>query len=263
MSIGSHHKKARQKKQVTIKEVFEQTRIHPDIISSLEDDKYDRISSTAYIRSFLKEYASYLGLNAQKILDEYNELHKTPVSDETHTQAVDIDEKSGGFDYENLFLAAKYIIGIIAVIIIVLLFFKGVFLIKERFNDRDLRKESIQKTEGIVIDDDAPVGKVKQPVQKKEPSEQIKDITIPKGERLTLSITVDDDTWVEMKVDGRIVSKNVLNKGTTETWQADENFEIWTGNAAAMHLELNGIYLGSPGRGVIKGVIIDRKGMRK
>ena len=86
---------------------------------------------------------------------------------------------------------------------------------------------------------------------------------ISKGEKLNLTIAAMDDVWIQLKADGRILFQNVMNKGTSETWEADKNFEIWTGNAEAMKLNLNGNYLGSPGKGVMRGVVIDRKGIKK
>ena len=98
---------------------------------------------------------------------------------------------------------------------------------------------------------------VEKPVLKQD------SILIPKNEKLELSIMITDDVWAEVKRDGNIILSGTLKKGTTRNWQADESFEIWTGNASVMELTLNGRNLGPVGRGVKRGVIIDRQGIRK
>ena len=69
MTIGNQLKKARQQKEVTLEEVYQRTRIHPNVLAALEEDNFDKILNPTYIQSFLKEYATYLGLNPKKLLD--------------------------------------------------------------------------------------------------------------------------------------------------------------------------------------------------
>ena len=69
-----------------------------------------------------------------------------------------------------------------------------------------------------------------------------------------------------MKTYGSIkqdVFQNVLKKGSAETWQAENSFEIWAGRAEAMYLNLNGIDLGVLGSGVEKGIVVTREGIKR
>ena len=104
--------------------------------------------------------------------------------------------------------------------------------------------------------------KERMPVVQEKP-QAVEGVSIPATEKLKLSITVTDDVWIQLKADGKIISQSVLKKGSSVTWEADDDFVIWTGNAAAMQIDLNGNDLGSPGRGVMKDVIITREGIEK
>jgi hypothetical protein len=74
---------------------------------------------------------------------------------------------------------------------------------------------------------------------------------------------IKDDVWAEIKRDGNIIFTGTFKKGTVRNWQAEESFEIWTGNASMIELSLNGHDLGPVGKGIKRGVIVDRNGIRK
>ena len=62
--------------------------------------------------------------------------------------------------------------------------------------------------------------------------------------------------------DGVVTFQGILTKGSAETWSAKTSIEVWTGNASNMSLTLNKYALGSPGRGVVKKMLISRDGVR-
>ena len=100
-------------------------------------------------------------------------------------------------------------------------------------------------------------------IQKKSVKKASENASVPQDEKLTLSIKTTDDVWIELRRDGKIIFKNVLKKDSKENWEADEDFELWTGNAGAMNITLNGKDLGSPGVGVKRGIIINRQGIQR
>jgi len=263
MTIGHQLKRAREKKEVTLNEVYEQTRIHPNVLSALEEDSFDKILNTAYSRSFLREYASYLGLDSRKILAEYDKSHHK--GEEQITATYGRDETRFTFpklDRDRLLKIARIVIIIALIFAAFLALTKTVGWIKSRIAQR--RDARAKQTELI-----RPVAKPKL-AAKEEPTGKkpvttidTKGLYIPAGEKLRLTIAVTSDVWIELKSDGKIISSNVLKKGSSETWLADRNFEIWTGNASAMKLSLNGNRLGSPGRGVIRGIVVTREGIKK
>jgi len=271
MTIGNQLKKAREKRQITINEIFQLTRIHPDILSALEEDRYDKVNK-AYVRSFLKEYAAFLGLKVDKILKEYDNLHPKEAPSFDMPMASEEEAPRREIDREKILSILKVVaISILAVIMLVY-FVKTTIWIKrsisakmaERAKQAQIRKE--QKLEEQKKEQAQPAKETSQKKKRDLPKPQPKgpqEISIPASERLKLKITVTDDVWIQLKADGNIVSQIVLKKGSAEAWDADESFTLWTGNAAAMQINLNGTDLGSPGRGVIRDIVIDRSGIKK
>jgi cytoskeletal protein RodZ len=70
--IGERLEEARKRKGVTIREAAEATKIRGDYLLSMEDNSFDIELPQIYIRGFLKNYATFLKLDPQKILTDYD-----------------------------------------------------------------------------------------------------------------------------------------------------------------------------------------------
>lgn len=253
MSLGKRLREARQARNLSIHQAYEHTRIHSDVISALENDKYEKVLNPTYVKSFLKEYASFLGFDVNEVINEYNRITSQDPQEHEYTKTHSKQNKKSealSFLSNN----APLIIKSIVVLAIVLLVANGISkFFKSRASAED-KKEKIVN----IIPKTAP--------QKKEISPEISQkavVSIPKKEKLVLSIHTTDEVWLRLKVDGKVILENVLKKGESESWQAKENFSIWTGKAHALELSLNNVYIGTAGKGVVKNLIIDRKGIKR
>jgi cytoskeletal protein RodZ len=89
--IGERLEEARKRKGVTIREAAEATKIRGDYLLSMEDNSFDIELPQIYIRGFLKNYASFLKLDPQKILTDYDahllgRSSQTTPSQRSHSQ---------------------------------------------------------------------------------------------------------------------------------------------------------------------------------
>ncbi len=71
---GNILRNLREKKHLTLKDISKAIKIHPDIISALEHDNYERIKNTTYIRGYLRLYAHFLKLPDNEILELFERL---------------------------------------------------------------------------------------------------------------------------------------------------------------------------------------------
>ncbi len=69
-AIGEPLRKARISLGVELEEVAATTAIHVRYLAALESESFDDFPGNAYARSFLREYATYLGLDPQPLLEE-------------------------------------------------------------------------------------------------------------------------------------------------------------------------------------------------
>ena len=75
-TIGERLEEARKRKGVSLREAAEATKIRGEYLQQLESNKFDLDLSELYVRGFLKAYARYLGLPADKILADYLALNR-------------------------------------------------------------------------------------------------------------------------------------------------------------------------------------------
>lgn len=263
MSIGKKLREARTRKKITLDEAYECTRIHPDVLKALEQEEYEKILNPTYIRSFLKGYASYLGLDADKIIEEYNKLKPQKVKYQRPQPPLEKSVKSDIIRQLLEWLSgnAKLIIKWVIILIIGIVALKGVFIFTRYIKQRQIAKRS--QTEQLKS---RPATKTTAKADSKKPQVQetsSKAIVISKGEALILALDATEDVWLRLKVDEKIIFENIMKKGTSESWKAENNFTIWTGKAQALQLTLNGNYLGPAGKGVVRDLVIDRKGIKK
>ena len=73
-TIGERLEEARKKKGISIREAAEATKIRGDYLQKFESNQFDIGLTELYVRGFLRNYANYLKLPADRILNDYSAL---------------------------------------------------------------------------------------------------------------------------------------------------------------------------------------------
>jgi hypothetical protein len=69
---------AREEKELTIEEAAQATRISRGYLEALEEEAFEVFSSDVHARGFLRNYAAFLGLEADEIVEIYDDLRGNP-----------------------------------------------------------------------------------------------------------------------------------------------------------------------------------------
>ncbi len=78
-TIGDRLEEARKKKGISIREAAEATKIRGDYLTKFESNQFDVGLTELYVRGFLRNYATFLKLPADRIIDDYSALgHDQP-----------------------------------------------------------------------------------------------------------------------------------------------------------------------------------------
>ena len=259
-------KEARQNKGVSLEEVHKATKIHPNILRSLEDGTTLGLSHI-YVKSYIKIYAKYLGINQQE-LDKY--FHPVSASQEKQPR-FDIPFEGKSIKLKNLKPKSLSKLSVLAGLgfqikrfrkpIIIFLVFLAVLTLAFNLVKGSRSKDAIVL--GKVTIEGSGSTSPAAPVKKVKPAEPPKE-TMPKIEGdLKLTILAKEDTWMQIKGDGAIVYVGILKKGASDTWQAKESLELWIANAGTIDIELNGQKiepLGPRGK-LLKSVLITKNGI--
>lgn len=89
-NIGQKLKEKREENGLSIEEVAEDLKMRPSQIISIEEGKKEDFQDVFYLKYFIRDYAKYLGLDSEKIIDEFNEY----LFDETSKIPIDMIEKA-------------------------------------------------------------------------------------------------------------------------------------------------------------------------
>jgi len=81
-TIGQKLKRARETKRLTLEQVFEAIRIRIPYLQALESDDLSAMPSPVQARGYLRNYAEYLELNFEQLLDEMRQANANKTSDE-------------------------------------------------------------------------------------------------------------------------------------------------------------------------------------
>lgn len=72
--IGQMLKDAREKNGVTTIEAAQDLNLKVSLIEQIEEGNLDSFKDVHYLKEFIKNYCKYLGLDGDKILDDFNEF---------------------------------------------------------------------------------------------------------------------------------------------------------------------------------------------
>lgn len=71
--IGEKLKQTREEKGVTVEEAAEDLNLRVSQIENIEEGNLKVFKDVFYLKCFIRDYAKYLGLDEEKIIDEFNE----------------------------------------------------------------------------------------------------------------------------------------------------------------------------------------------
>lgn len=236
-SIGSRLRSARESKGLSLEQAQKDTRISSRILSALETDKIDQIvSGPVYVKSFIKKYANYLGLDGNALAESFTG-QKPEFKEQISVLKKDAAGGSdgGGFPYRKVVTAVIVIVVLIAAV--------------------KLASFGISKAATFFKSRPKAVKKIEPAKAKPVPKPEVKAVAqIPKGETLVLSVSSRADAYLKVKSDGTVIFDGTLKKGSEEKWEAKDSFEISTSKAEALSVGLNGAVIGPLGKGAVKGL---------
>jgi cytoskeleton protein RodZ len=75
-AIGERLREARMRQGLDLTEVEVATKIRAKYLRAMENDEFSMLPGTTYVKSFLRTYAEYLGLDAQLLVEEFRAQHE-------------------------------------------------------------------------------------------------------------------------------------------------------------------------------------------
>jgi cytoskeletal protein RodZ len=238
-SFGENLRRERELRGVSLREISEATKISVRFLQALENDRLDQLPGGLFPRAFVRQYAKVLGLDAERTVAEYLYLAGTPVSETTAPAARTAPGSS--FPRGAVFFAAVVVIGV------------GLSL-KMAGNPNALHSKAAPETPAPAPR--APVVEAPAP----PPGGAPVATTVATSDGLVLTLTAQQDCWVQAQADGQNVLNRVLAGGETTTLEAHGQIVLSVGNAGGLAFRVNdrpGVPLGKSGE-VKRNIVINR-----
>jgi cytoskeletal protein RodZ len=257
-SFGEELRREREIRGISLKEISDATKISRRFLEALERNDHKTLPAQVFTRGFVREYARYVGLNPEEMVNRYNfasanddRIEKPPtVARYPETPPRDISPKPPAKRGIPPAFARVDRNAAVAVLFVVALIAVAYWAVERKRDERDAEKAAAVKL--------VPVTNKVTPL----PSIVTPQLQPEDDSRLRLEIEVTSNSWVTLDADGRNVIHAEMTAGERRTVEAEEAFRFRAiGNAAGLTLTLNGTHvpsLGSDGE-VVKNRVFDRQ----
>ena len=81
-SLGKFLKKEREIRNISLEEISKFTKVKEHYLKAIEEDQYELLPATPYVKGFLNVYAKYLTLNPKDIVLQYENYLKSLIPPE-------------------------------------------------------------------------------------------------------------------------------------------------------------------------------------
>jgi cytoskeletal protein RodZ len=240
---------AREEKQWSYTYTEEITKIRVRYLQALEEEKYEILPGTTYVKGYLRTYAKQLGLNSDEIIALYNSsATPEPISVlESPNKLV----KVRSLWIRPAILGSMAVLAIVLVIAIAALSQSGNKLVDSPYAPAAL--PSAPQTEAVTPAPSPPV--VPNPA----------NVVAATQEGLTAQLVFTQPCWIEIKVDGQPPFQGTFVAGASKEVKGTDRIELVTvGNAGGLSVTLNGIALPSFGKSgeVLRNVVLTKDNLK-
>jgi cytoskeleton protein RodZ len=231
-SFGENLKRQRELRGIELREISEATKISLRFLQALETDRVDILPGGIFRRSFVREYARHVGLDADRLVAEFAHAHGDDAPEKKAAHSP-----SAGF-YRRLFLAVALAAA-----------GAGAWGIT-RGSVRPAVVPIVAVARPQVFASDGLLSATSQPVT-------------PVAGSMVLTLTAREDCWVRVEAEGRVLLEATLASGRSETVQTASEMVLSVGNAAALDVRINDRLaqpLGARGE-VRKNIVINKESL--
>jgi cytoskeletal protein RodZ len=111
--------------RIDITEVEVRTKIRAKYLRAMENEEWDMLPGPIYVKSFLRTYSDYLGLDSRMLLDDYRRRFERPSDQEPRPIATLGRERERDRAPRGPLLPSWAVVGLVLVAIVVVLYIVG------------------------------------------------------------------------------------------------------------------------------------------
>lgn len=198
-----------------------------------------------YVKGFLKNYAGYLGLNAQELVSQYGDRTESELEDDRTEDKLTNIEKTPKTSYYKIALG---LVAVAAAIYIAVPALTGLNSESGKPGPGNMEKNNISENQ-------SPAAKTPTPDQGQNKAGQETAPPVQRGVNLTLNI-IDETCWMYVEIDGSPAYEGTMVSGQVKEFKGAEKVYLKLGNAGVVEVEYNGQKMGVLGQ---RGDVVNRE----
>lgn len=243
-SFGESLRRERELRGIDLREVAEATKISVRFLQALESGRIDILPGGIFPRAFVRQYAAYLGLDAERTVAEFMYAHAGGDPVPAAPQASPVKRARP--------LPVGLTLAALLVLVLALLAWRQL-----RPAAVEQRVEAPPVPVTTVPPQTFPSDRVFPPPTATPPA------VLAPTEGLVLDLTANQACWVAVQADGVRVIDRVLAQGETQRLNAHREIVLSVGNAGGIAFRLNGrngVALGKDGE-VRRNIVITHQSL--
>lgn len=235
-SFGTWLRRQREVREIDLREIADSSKVSMSYLQAFEDDRFDVLPSPVFAKGFLRQYARYVGLDPEEVVNFYLAARHPEGEAEPELQPRTSSETP----------SRRYLVVALAVAVALLL---GVGLLS-KYGDQ----LGLAAPWGAAPEPSRPVEELAEPAPPAEqpeiepptqaslvesPDETVAALAEPEA---PIRVTLDfmSDCWVEASVDGVKTLSQLNVQGESLLLTAEEVVEFKVGDVNAVQVEVNG-----------------------
>jgi len=255
-TFGEELKREREIRGISLKEIADDTKISKRFLEAIERNDHKTLPAPVFTRGFVRQYARYLGLNAEEMVNRYN---YAAAGDDRIEKSAHLERLVQPVVPEPLVRKGippvyarvdRNVYITIAIVIALALVGWWAFRLKQQ---RAATEQA--ETRPVVVASTSAVAPRPQPAPP----------PVQNADTLRLTLDVNDDSWITLEADGRVVISDEMKAGEHHTYEAKDRFRFKTiGNAGGVVVTLNDVRVPALGRErqVVHDRTFDREWLR-
>jgi cytoskeletal protein RodZ len=248
-SFGDWLRRQREVREIGIRDIADRTKISLRYLEAMEADRFDLLPAPVFAKGFLREYARYVGLSPDDVVNHYLSVHHpeelaAPVED----PKVRPRPKPGDVGVPPVRRNWSWSL-LLALAGLILLLLVGLFAyLSDRHHEEKKANARQAPSSGAAAAPVAPLPAALAPAAPGPPASPIE-----------VSLDFSKDCWVDAVIDGKNHRSEMRIQGEALQLDAQKSIVLTLGNAGGVDVQVNGYPLGLNKKDgdVVKNLVID------
>lgn len=225
--ISIRLKEARIEKNLDKETISNQLHTPVRILNALESSDLQQLPEPFFTKQLIKKYANFLKLNGEEISNKFSiELNPKVYNKKPSLQSFNFKFR---FNFKPQYLYFFYFL---------ILFFSirslSSILESSQFSQIKIPQKQVIET-NITPTKNTPINTTPEII----PIVEKKEEKPPIPTELIVKVTVKEDSWVKIIVDGKPTFEGILTKGIEKQWSGKQKVSIRAGNAGGLIVTVN------------------------